>query len=807
MKNIWNCILFLLLFIGILPVKADEVIYYETFGTESLKAYEEFINFDRWSETGCTYTGEGIAFNASAGTVCTIEGSSKGNYMYFRNTTGYLHIDGIKTSGYESCTLSFNMMLAKTADYREISVQCIADGVGGENISISASQDTKWHAVQCKVEIPEAQNIQLKFTRKGSSTSGSIYIDDIRITATAQLIPHKPEISLPSGTYSSAQTVELTSQSTDATIYYTTDGSEPTEESTRYERPITLTESCTLKAIAIRDGYKSEVASAEYTFDSAILVESIAGLTAVEVGSLVHLSLEHVAVIAYSDSEVVLRDDTDGLLLQSSEWSIPVGREIGGYLIGELAHKNGYPVLTNPNIRFVEQKGLLSLEPETTTVAALNATPANYVLKQIVLDEASMQNGYIVQKEETMPFEDRFSILPENHVWPERFTLVAIPMYNESGLLTLALLSVASLESIDEPIKLGTALVARLGDTYYAAQASIKNSTILSAQSVRVYHDALIAGNESDIQNITWVIAENKIRTSDGQYLGSSGNSDNTAVKLYSPYNSSTCLWNWDEEVGAWCQTLNNTKRTLLYSSGSGINGFKLYATSNISGEVLYSDITRELPIYLGYTRTVVPDNFGTVCVPYDVNASQLQKYRFYSLAGKQVDEEGKATALILTGPLTKLKAGYPYLFRTSEKAIGLPYQGTQAVSPQEENGLVGVFDAINPDKDETDNSLAGCYVLTANNVVGRCATGSSLGANRAYIDIEKVPVCEDIPAQSLSLPMTEQPTGLTDITTETVPQSENIYTLQGIRIRETDVNRLAPGIYIVKGRKFIVGH
>lgn len=805
MKNTWNCVLFLLLFIGVLPVKADEVIYYETFGTES--NYDNVNDFTGWSETECSYNGEGTVIAANSTYICDIAGSSKRNYVYFQKKNGVLNIKGIRTLGYESCALSFNMKLLNAKDYKEISVKCIADEETGETITISASQDTKWHAVQCNLKIPEAQNIQLVFTRKGTNINDYIYIDDIRITATAQLNPHKPEISLPSGIYYSAQTVELTSQSTDATIYYTTDGSEPTEESTRYEQPITLAESCTLKAIAIRDGYKSEVASAEYTFDTAIRVESIAGLTAVEAGSMVHLSLEHIAVIARSDSEVVLRDNTDGLLLQSSEWNIPVGREIGGYLIGELAHKNGYPVLTNPDIRFVEQKGLLSLEPETTTIAALNTTPANYVLKQIVLDEASIQNGYIVQKEETLPFEDRFSILPENYVWPELFTLVAIPMYNESGLLTLALLSVASLESINEPIKLGTALVARLRDTYYAAQASIKNSTILSAQSVRVYHDALIAGNESDIQNITWVIAENKIRTSDGQYLGSSGNSDKLAVKLYSPYNSSTCLWNWDEEVGAWCQTLDNTKRTLLYSSGSGINGFKLYATSNISGEVLYSDITRELPIYLGYTRTVVPDNFGTVCVPYDVNASQLPKYRFYSLAGKQVDEEGKATALILTGPLTKLKAGYPYLFRTSEKAIGLPYQGTQAVSPQEENGLVGVFDAINPDKDETDNSLAGCYVLTANNVVGRCATGSSLGANRAYIDIEKVPVCEDIPAQSLSLPMTEQPTGLTDVTTEPIPQSENIYTLQGIRLRETDINRLAPGIYIVKGRKFIVGH
>ncbi len=60
--------------------------------------------------------------------------------------------------------------------------------------------------------------------------------------------------------------IEISCDTFGATIYYTTDGSDPDQNSTAYSIPMHLTQSTTIKARAYKSGYSpSSIASAQYT--------------------------------------------------------------------------------------------------------------------------------------------------------------------------------------------------------------------------------------------------------------------------------------------------------------------------------------------------------------------------------------------------------------------------------------------------------------------------------------------------------------------------------------------------------------
>lgn len=64
------------------------------------------------------------------------------------------------------------------------------------------------------------------------------------------------------GTYAHEQVVTLTSSTPGATIYYTVDGTTPTTASTVYEGPVAIERTLDLRAIAVRDGYRSSAPAA-----------------------------------------------------------------------------------------------------------------------------------------------------------------------------------------------------------------------------------------------------------------------------------------------------------------------------------------------------------------------------------------------------------------------------------------------------------------------------------------------------------------------------------------------------------------
>ncbi|MGN0649783.1 MAG: chitobiase/beta-hexosaminidase C-terminal domain-containing protein [Oscillospiraceae bacterium] len=84
-----------------------------------------------------------------------------------------------------------------------------------------------------------------------------------------------PAASVSGGEYAESFTVELTCADETAEIYYTTDGTAPTQESKRYKKAIKIKESCTLRFASFgEDRKRSAIVEERYEINSAVYSDS-----------------------------------------------------------------------------------------------------------------------------------------------------------------------------------------------------------------------------------------------------------------------------------------------------------------------------------------------------------------------------------------------------------------------------------------------------------------------------------------------------------------------------------------------------
>jgi len=132
--------------------------------------------------------------------------------------------------------------------------------------------DMQWHTIASRTSLccSRARSV---FNLKSMNTRP--FLLSVFLMA-CMVVAAQPQFSRPHGLYNqSSLVVSMTSSDTEAQIYYTTDGSEPTPQSKKYLAPITLAKTTILRAVEVKgDTLSSPISTASYIFVSSVLNQS-----------------------------------------------------------------------------------------------------------------------------------------------------------------------------------------------------------------------------------------------------------------------------------------------------------------------------------------------------------------------------------------------------------------------------------------------------------------------------------------------------------------------------------------------------
>ncbi len=226
--------------------------------------------------------------------------------------------------------------------------------------------------------------------------TGSKYavISTITITPNDASILVAPTFSVAEGDYFTAQNVAISCTTSGAVIYYTTDGTDPTAQSTRYTGPITLSTTTTLKAIAVKNGESSEVVSATYTFPT--VYANLAALAAETTAGTYYVDLTNAIVTYVVGKNVYMEDATGAIYIYNvANHGLAVGDKITGRANVEYKVYNGLPELTS----FSLMEGYTKTEdntvtPTNVTIAQLTANPASYLSRYVKITDATVTAAF-----------------------------------------------------------------------------------------------------------------------------------------------------------------------------------------------------------------------------------------------------------------------------------------------------------------------------------------------------------------------------------------------------------------------------
>lgn len=184
-------------------------------------------------------------------------------------------------------------------------------------------------------------NVRIRILRAtpDGTINRRLNIDDINITNFGGTLPvATPAFNPPSGQYFGSLDVTITCSTPDASIFYTTDGTEPTQSSTPYTDPVNITTTTTLKARAFAEDYDpSLVATGIYTIATVTEVDNLADLRDSYTGGTDFFRVTGEVVLTFKQTfrnQKYIQDATAAILIDDLAGKITTNYNVGDGITG-----------------------------------------------------------------------------------------------------------------------------------------------------------------------------------------------------------------------------------------------------------------------------------------------------------------------------------------------------------------------------------------------------------------------------------------------------------------------------------------
>lgn len=227
----------------------------------------------------------------------------------------------------------------------------------------------------------ESSNVT-EFTFKPSSQTRCNSITIVYTLSGASTVS-TPTFTPVAGTYVGAQNVTISCETAGATIYYTTDGTDPTNTSTQYTGAIAVSETTTIKAIAYVGETASNIATATYTITTPYT--SIPDLfdDATSTSQAVYVTFNNWVISGVKNNNAYLTDNIgNGLIIYQSNHGFNTGDVLSGTAACNLVLYNGATELT----------GLTSTTDGLTVTTGGTVTP----ISMSIADLSGVNTGAVI---------------------------------------------------------------------------------------------------------------------------------------------------------------------------------------------------------------------------------------------------------------------------------------------------------------------------------------------------------------------------------------------------------------------------